>query len=249
MVFSEKWEAPAARTEVKAPSTKQEVLGVLSFEFPSRLGKSVSLDAGTRRDNPYLKSMTKRLFDLTVSVLALILLLPLLLVIAFGVIVTSRGPVFFVQSRGGRSRRSFQMVKFRTMYVTANQGSVVQATRDDPRITPLGRILRKTSIDELPQLFNVLMGEMSIVGPRPHAIEHDEHYGLLIDSYHYRLACKPGLTGLAQVRGCRGATPKTEDMARRVEFDLKYIESGSLWLDLHIVLRTFWIMLTCRDAY
>ncbi len=145
--------------------------------------------------------------------------------------------------------RSFRMMKFRSMYVQTALAVIVQATPGDPRTTPLGRLLRRTSVDELPQLFNVLKGEMSIVGPRPHAIEHDELYGPLIGAYQDRFACKPGITGLAQVNGYRGATPTHEFMARRVALDLQYIEKASLSLDLLIILRTIRAILACRNAY
>lgn len=207
------------------------------------------IQVGPRCKNLYLDSHTKRLFDLTISAIAVTLLSPLLLLIAIGVLATSTGSIFFTQKRGGRGHRSFPMVKFRSMYVQSAQTAVVQATLGDPRATPLGRFLRKTSVDELPQLFNVLKGEMSIVGPRPHAIEHDELYGTLISGYRDRFACRPGITGLAQVNGYRGATPTLDFMARRIELDLQYIEMASLSLDLLIIVRTIWTMLTCRNAY
>ncbi len=247
--FTGKFEAPTSRSAVKTRFAEQDFSDDFSSTPVRRWRISANPETGKRCENFYLESITKRLFDLTVSVFALMVLFPFLVLVALGILATSKGPVFFVQSRGGRGQRSFKMMKFRSMYVQSNHDGVVQATPGDPRTTPLGRILRKTSIDELPQLFNVLMGEMSIVGPRPHAVEHDELYGLLIDTYHNRLACKPGITGLAQVNGCRGATPTKEAMARRVELDLEYIETGSFSLDLIIVFRTVWTMLTCRNAY
>lgn len=207
-----------------------------------------SVFAETPCGNLYLSGRTKRLLDFTVAAIAVVLLSPLLLLVASGICITSSGPVLFVQNRGGRDQRSFRMMKFRSMHVQMAP-AVVQATPQDPRATPFGRLLRRTSIDELPQLFNVLKGEMSIVGPRPHAIEHDEFYGKLIGAYKDRYACKPGITGLAQVNGCRGATPAQDVMLQRVELDLQYIRTASLSLDLQIIFRTFGAILTCRNAY
>jgi lipopolysaccharide/colanic/teichoic acid biosynthesis glycosyltransferase len=153
-----------------------------------------------------------------------------------------------VQSRGGKGRQKFGLFKFRSMYVHLPDGSIKQAERGDCRVTPVGRILRKTSADELPQLLNVLRGEMSIVGPRPHAVEHDDHYAKLIKRYPERARCKPGITGLAQVCGLRGATPTPDVMADRIDADLRYIETASFAGDIVIVLRTAWSILACRDA-
>ena len=227
----------------------QELLqSVETFPLRGRTNPAF-IGAETQCENTYLDSRAKRLLDVTFAALAVAALCPLLLLIGSGVLATSKGPVLFVQKRGGRGQRSFHILKFRSMHVQSAQASVVQATPSDPRATPLGRFLRRTSLDELPQLFNVLRGEMSIVGPRPHAVEHDEIYGAMIGSYCNRFACKPGVTGLAQVNGYRGATPAHETMARRVAMDLEYIETASLSLDLLIILRTIKTMLTCRNAY
>lgn len=182
----------------------------------------------------------KRIIDIALSAVALLLLSPLMLVIALLVATTSPGPVLFRQSRYGLDGRPFHMLKFRTMCVTeaGTTPGLRQARRDDPRVTPVGRILRRWSLDELPQLFNVLAGSMSLVGPRPHAVEHNEHYRRLIPAYMQRHLFKPGMTGLAQVEGWRGETPELESMARRVEADLRYQRDWSLTLDLRILLRT-----------
>jgi putative colanic acid biosynthesis UDP-glucose lipid carrier transferase len=192
----------------------------------------------------------KRLADLLIAALALVLLSPLLLVIALLVLITTPGPVFFAQTRYGLDGRPFRMLKFRTMSVTEDGATpgLQQARRDDPRVTPIGRILRRWSLDELPQLFNVLGGSMSLVGPRPHAVDHNEHYRKLIPAYMQRHLFRPGMTGLAQVEGLRGETAELDAMARRVEADLRYQREWSLSLDLRILLRTV-LHLRSRNAY
>jgi len=192
----------------------------------------------------------KRLFDLLVAALALVLLAPLFLLIALLVATTSPGPVFFSQDRYGLDGRPFRMRKFRTMTVTEDGATpgLQQARRDDPRVTPVGRVLRRWSLDELPQLLNVLDGSMSLVGPRPHAVDHNEHYRQLIPGYMQRHSFKPGMTGLAQVEGWRGETAELSAMARRVEADLRYQRDWSLSLDLRILLRTV-LHLRSRNAY
>src|SRR5690606_21619509 len=158
------------------------------------------------------------------------------LLIAALIKATSPGPVFFTQWRHGWDGKPFKVYKFRTMRAHYEpEGSVTQARRDDPRATPIGRLLRSTSLDELPQLFNVLRGDMSIVGPRPHAVAHNEFYKDRIDSYMERHRVKPGITGWAQVNGLRGRTETVETMRRRVELDLYYIEHWSLWFDIKIL--------------
>jgi putative colanic acid biosynthesis UDP-glucose lipid carrier transferase len=158
--------------------------------------------------------------------------------IALAVKLTSSGPVLFCQKRYGLNGKEFRMYKFRTMY-TMDDGDVVrQATRNDPRVTPVGRILRKFSLDELPQFINVLKGDMSIVGPRPHAVAHNEEYRKLVPNYMLRHKVRPGITGLAQINGFRGETDTPEKMAARVHYDLEYIRSWSLLLDLRIILQS-----------
>jgi Undecaprenyl-phosphate glucose phosphotransferase len=180
----------------------------------------------------------KRAFDVVVASIALALLTPLLLIVAAAVKLTSRGPVIFKQDRRGFNGRRFTIYKFRTMSVTENGVAIRQAQRNDSRVTPLGAMLRRSSIDELPQLINVLRGEMSLVGPRPHAIAHDEEYAKLIGNYPYRQHVKPGITGWAQVNGSRGETGHVGLMERRVELDLWYVSNWSIWLDFVILART-----------
>lgn len=180
----------------------------------------------------------KRAFDIAVSITALLALSPLLLAVAIAVKLDSPGPVLFRQRRGGYNGRWFFILKFRTMTVMEDGDVITQARANDRRVTRVGRILRRFSIDELPQLANVLKGDMSMVGPRPHAIAHDDVYTGLIGRYPARHNVKPGITGFAQVNGCRGETAEVEQMRRRVSYDLEYIGKWSLWLDLTILLRT-----------
>jgi exopolysaccharide biosynthesis polyprenyl glycosylphosphotransferase len=173
----------------------------------------------------------------------------LLLITALLIKLDSPGPILFLQKRNGFSGHAFEIFKFRTMHVLENGGDVAQATRNDPRLTRIGRWLRRSSIDELPQLFNVLKGEMSLVGPRPHATSHNSKYEKLIANYAFRHHVKPGLTGWAQVNGHRGETRQIEQMERRVEHDLWYINNWSLSLDLKILLKTVYVTLLQRGAY
>jgi Undecaprenyl-phosphate glucose phosphotransferase len=191
----------------------------------------------------------KRCIDLVLSTAALVTLLPLMVVTALLIKLDSRGPVFFLQKRNGFNDRTFNIFKFRTMHVFEHCDGVKQATRDDPRVTRLGRWLRKSSIDELPQLFNVIRGDMSLVGPRPHATSHNSEYEKVIANYAFRHHVKPGLTGWAQVNGFRGETRHVAQMERRVEHDLWYINNWSPWLDLRIVLWTVVVALRQDTAY
>lgn len=181
---------------------------------------------------------TKRAFDIIFSLLAILSLFPLLLVVAIAIKCDSRGPVLFRQVRKGYGGRSFRILKFRSMTVMEDSADIRQATRNDPRVTRMGAIIRASSIDELPQLWNVLRGEMSIVGPRPHALAHDELYDAQIAKYAFRRHVKPGLTGWAQINNCRGETPNIEKMEERIFHDLWYINNWSFWLDMKIVVRT-----------
>jgi putative colanic acid biosynthesis UDP-glucose lipid carrier transferase len=181
----------------------------------------------------------KVIMDRLVAAILLLLLSPLLLSVAAAIKFTSKGPVFFKQDRHGWDGAVFKIWKFRSMFLHDEvNGGVEQATKHDARITPIGNFLRRTSIDELPQLVNVLMGEMSLVGPRPHAVAHNDYYDDHIDSYLLRHRIKPGITGLAQVNGCRGETEKMEKMRQRVEYDVAYINNWSLWLDVKILCKT-----------
>jgi Undecaprenyl-phosphate glucose phosphotransferase len=191
----------------------------------------------------------KRFFDLSLASLALIGLAPLMLITALLIKLDSSGPVIFRQKRNGFNGQAFDIFKFRTMHVLENGAEIQQATRNDPRITRLGRWLRQSSIDELPQLFNVLRGDMSLVGPRPHATSHNSKYEKLIGNYAFRHHVKPGLTGWAQVNGYRGETRKIDQMERRVEHDLWYINNWSPVLDLKIVLKTMVLLLGQPTAY
>jgi Undecaprenyl-phosphate glucose phosphotransferase len=196
-----------------------------------------------------MEQWVKRAFDILVALLALVLLLPLMLLTALLIKLDSPGPIFFRQTRNGFNGRRFGIFKFRTMRVLENGASIKQATRNDLRTTAIGRLLRKSSIDELPQLFNVIIGEMSIVGPRPHASAHNSEYEKLIATYALRHHVKPGITGWAQVNGLRGETSTIDLMQRRVEHDLWYINNWSLVLDAKIAMRTVTVSLIQTDAY
>lgn len=192
-----------------------------------------------------MQKSIKRIFDFIFALLALIALMPLWIVIAVWILVTSPGGIFFRQKRTGYNGNVFELLKFRSMYIN-DEADEEQSTEHDRRITTVGRMLRRTSLDELPQLINVLKGDMSIIGPRPHMLKHTEYYSKLIPDYMRRHEMRPGLTGLAQVKGFRGPTPRVEDMAKRVEADLEYIDKFSLWLDMKIFFLTIWKMLTFR---
>jgi Undecaprenyl-phosphate glucose phosphotransferase len=191
----------------------------------------------------------KQSLDFCLAAAGLVLLLPMLCVLALAIRMETPGPAFFFQSRVGFNGQAFRIFKFRTMSTLDDGPDVRQARRNDPRVTPLGRLLRALSIDEIPQLLNVLRGEMSLIGPRPHALAHDDEYGRLIATYAIRRKIKPGLTGWAQVNGCRGETPSVEIMQHRVEHDLWYIEYWSFWLDVRIVLMTVVQLLRPRNVY
>jgi putative colanic acid biosynthesis UDP-glucose lipid carrier transferase len=192
----------------------------------------------------------KDIFDRSFATFVLVGLLPLLLLIALAVKCSSPGPVLFRQQRSGLGGNVFTIYKFRTMRLhVAAPGMVRQATRDDGRVTSLGGWLRRTSLDELPQFFNVLCGDMSVVGPRPHALEHDEIYRAVIARYSDRYQAKPGITGWAQVHGLRGETDSLEKMAARVEHDLFYLRHRSFGLDLRIIVMTMVRGLSYRTAY
>jgi putative colanic acid biosynthesis UDP-glucose lipid carrier transferase len=191
----------------------------------------------------------KRLMDLVLGSVFALLALPIGIVIAILIKLDSKGPVFFKQNRHGYNHRNIEVFKFRTMHVLENGSSVPQATRDDPRITRIGRFLRRSSLDELPQLINVLIGNMSLVGPRPHAVSHNDYYSERLSKYADRHKVKPGMTGWAQINGFRGGTENMEDMAKRAAADLYYIENWSLWFDFKILLMTPIALLFGRNAY
>ena len=195
------------------------------------------------------RGVVKRMMDVSLSIVALVLLAPFLVVVGILIKFGSPGPVIFRQRRYGLEGEIIDVYKFRTMTVTEDGARIQQATRDDARITPIGKFLRRFSIDELPQLFNVLGGSMSLVGPRPHAVAHNEQYRRLIKGYMVRHKVLPGITGLAQVNGCRGETTRLEDMKARIEYDLDYLRQWKPTLDIKILFKTALQILGDRKAY
>lgn len=191
----------------------------------------------------------KRLEDIFLSLLIIILISPILLIIAVAVKISSPGPVIFKQTRYGMDGKAIKVWKFRSMTVMENDALVKQATKNDIRVTKVGSFLRKTSLDELPQFFNVLSGQMSIVGPRPHAVAHNEQYRNIIEGYMLRHKVKPGITGWAQINGWRGETDTIDKMEKRVEYDLEYIREWSIWLDIKIILLTVFKGFINKSAY
>jgi lipopolysaccharide/colanic/teichoic acid biosynthesis glycosyltransferase len=194
--------------------------------------------------------MAKRALDVAIALPAVVFLLPpLALLVAIIHRVQSPGPLFYRQTRAGIQNRKFEIFKFRSMHAD-NPDAARQATKNDERVFTLGRFLRQSSIDEIPQFLNVLRGEMSLVGPRPHMVEHNAQFARVLESYHIRAFVKPGLTGLAQVRGFRGEARTTEDIRKRVECDIEYIERWSLTLDMFLVIQTAWqILRPPKSAY
>jgi putative colanic acid biosynthesis UDP-glucose lipid carrier transferase len=217
----------------------------------SRTGEILGMPVVAMCETPFhgYRGVVKRVIDISVAILALVLLSPLLLAVALAVKLSSPGPVIFSQRRYGLDGGEISVYKFRTMTVTEDGDQIRQATRDDDRITPIGRFLRRYSVDELPQLFNVLQGRMSVVGPRPHAVAHNEQYRKLIKGYMIRHKVLPGMTGLAQVSGCRGETARVEDMRARIEYDLEYLRRWTPMLDLKIMWMTAMVLLRDRKAY
>ncbi len=193
--------------------------------------------------------LAKRIFDIAFSGTFLLLGWPLLLLIGLAVVLTSKGPPLFIQRRYGEGGKIIRVWKFRTMTVAEDGDVVKQAKANDSRLTPIGGFLRRTSLDELPQFINVLLGDMSVVGPRPHAVAHNEFYRKQILEYMLRHKVKPGITGLAQVNGWRGETDTLDKMVQRVAFDLEYIRRQSFWLDVQIVIRTVLGRTSKKNAY
>lgn len=216
--------------------SQQQLRGVVSFEV-----QRAPLTAFERA--------AKRAFDIAAAAVGLLAIAPLLLVVSLVVWIDSPGPIFFRQRRGGFNGRTFEIFKFRTMFVMEDGPRIIQATSNDHRVTRIGRFLRRYSIDELPQLFNVLRGDMSLVGPRPHPLALDVQYGGLISSYLCRHHVKPGITGWAQVNGFRGETPTVRLMEQRVELDLWYVTNWSFLLDLRILFRTVREIWRPRNAF
>jgi putative colanic acid biosynthesis UDP-glucose lipid carrier transferase len=191
----------------------------------------------------------KRAFDVVFASITLMFTSPVLLAVALAIKQSSPGPILFKQRRYGLNGEEILVYKFRSMKVCEDGPVVAQATEKDSRVTPLGAFLRRTSLDELPQIFNVLEGKMSFVGPRPHAVAHNEEYRKLINGYMIRHKVRPGITGWAQVNGLRGETSTVDKMHRRVQYDLDYLKNWSLWLDLSIIARTAWTVIHDRNAY
>ena len=212
------------------------------------IGDTVTIEL-QRGPRTLLERSVKRAVDLVVAGTALILLLPLFLVTAVAIKLDSPGPIIFRQRRCGFNRRQFQILKFRTMFVQEDGATIVPAQPNDRRVTRVGNWLRRTSIDELPQLFNVLKGTMSIVGPRPHAVAHDDQFDILVSNYAYRQHVKPGLTGWAQINGYRGELRTLADIEQRVKFDLWYIDNWSLPVDFKIIIMTLVEIIRGENAY
>jgi putative colanic acid biosynthesis UDP-glucose lipid carrier transferase len=196
-----------------------------------------------------VRGILKHLLDKVFASLVLIMLSPLFLLVAFGIKYSSPGPVFFKQARLGLNGKQFMVYKFRSMKMHQEHGKVAQATQGDVRITPFGQFLRRTSIDELPQFINVLIGDMSVVGPRPHAMQHNIMYEEMLDMYMARHRVKPGITGWAQIHGLRGETDTLDKMEKRVQFDLHYIQNWSLLMDFRILAWTTFNGWTGKNAY
>lgn len=215
---------------------------------PSRVGSLAALRLA-RAPLSLRDRVLKRAFDLVAGTVLLMVALPFFAVIALCIKLDSKGPVFFRQRRNGFNQSEFRILKFRTMTTLDDGATVRQATRGDSRVTRVGRFLRQTNIDELPQLINVLAGDMSLVGPRPHALAHNNEYSQKIWLYARRHNVKPGITGLSQIYGYRGETKSLDRMSKRVEYDLRYIDSWSLYLDLKILILTFLSRKSFQNAY
>lgn len=224
--------------------------GNLHLRLIPELYGDVTLFTNRREPLTFIENkFLKRTFDIVVSALTCLVLLPFLPIIALIIKMQSPGPLFFVQNRTGLNGHTFKCYKFRSMHVN-NQADTLQATKDDPRKFPFGEFMRKTNIDEFPQFFNVLKGDMSIVGPRPHMMLHTEMYGKLIDKYMVRHFCRPGITGWAQVTGFRGETKELWQMEERIRRDIWYLENWTFWLDLKIILKTaISILIPDKKAY
>jgi len=222
--------------------------------IPKRSGASVIYDSEGASWRPRfvrtsLCAPLKRSLDLLMALGALVFLAPFYALIALVIAIDSPGPILFRQHRTGFGGKVFIIYKFRTMKVAAVSECASHATRDDDRITRVGAFLRQTSLDELPQLLNIIKGDMALVGPRPHAIEHDAHYSALVPHYNRRFAVRPGLTGLAQVQGLRGEIRSIDDMAHRVDVDILYASHWSFFSDLSIIRRTIPLLLKRVNAY
>lgn len=216
-------------------------------EAPVTACGMAKLDVITERG--LLHRAAKRILDLLIATVALIILIPAFVAIAVLVRLDSQGPILFRQRRTGLNGRVFRILKFRTMTVVEDGDAITHAVRDDPRVTRVGDFLRKSSLDEMPQLINVILGHMSLVGPRPHALAHDAHYSTLLPYYGQRFAVRPGLTGLAQVKGFRGEIRQLDCMAQRVDADVEYVKSWSIRSDIVILFQTIPLILRRVNAY
>lgn len=223
-------------------SSKDTSQAVTKAVFPALDGFGLAIPDGAQAVD------TKRVLDIAASLALLLLLLPVLALVSLAIMLDSRGPLLFCQRRTGLNGKTFSILKFRSMHVMEDGAEVIQAVEHDVRITRVGRFIRKLSLDELPQLINVIAGDMSLVGPRPHAVAHDDYYGAAISNYAIRQWVKPGITGWAQVNGARGATPTLDIMQRRVDFDAWYVANASLSLNLKILARTPRELLRSRNA-
>jgi exopolysaccharide biosynthesis polyprenyl glycosylphosphotransferase len=251
-------QVPSSRTESILRSLAQVPRAILAVpdEFTgeilrhglSEIGNRIAVDV-QKAPMSAVGHAIKRAMDIVLSALVIAFFSPLLIAIALAIICDSSGPVLFRQVRNGYQGRSFRILKFRTMTVMEDGEVVTQAHKGDSRVTRVGRILRKYSLDELPQLLNVLRGEMSLIGPRPHAQAHDAFYSKLIENYEIRQHVKPGITGWAQVNGLRGETHTLDLMYRRIELDCWYAKNCSVLLDLRILARTVLEVLRPRNAY
>ncbi|NVC62482.1 undecaprenyl-phosphate glucose phosphotransferase [Vibrio sp. 05-20-BW147] len=194
-------------------------------------------------------AFVKRIEDIVIGSLITLLILPVLAAVAIGVKLSSPGPILFKQDRYGLGGKKIKVWKFRSMKVMENESVVTQATKNDPRVTKFGAFIRRTSLDELPQFINVLQGSMSIVGPRPHAVAHNEEYRVIVDNYMIRHKIKPGITGWAQINGYRGETETVDKMEKRVQYDIQYMQNWNLWLDIKIIFMTIFKGFVSETAY
>jgi putative colanic acid biosynthesis UDP-glucose lipid carrier transferase len=223
--------------------------GSTSAEAVAKNADYVDASSESMVDTAHALALSKRAIDIVVSLIALIVLAPVLTFIAISIALTTRGPIFFRQARTGYCGKPFRIIKFRTMTVVEDGDMIAHARRGDLRVTPVGRFLRASSLDEVPQLVNILLGDMSLVGPRPHALAHDRYYGSLLEGYGKRFLVKPGLTGLAQVRGLRGEIHDLSYMARRLDADVEYIRRWTPLFDIAIIFQTVPKMVRDRSAY
>ena len=251
IIFSEKFETDLilkiiGNTTIPLFYMPNIITNNIELKF-GRIGNNVVFQVYGRDDNLFGRFL-KRAFDLVSSFILIFLLSPLFILVSLFLIFSSKGPIIFKQKRYGIDCKPFTIYKFRTMNVLENEGEIIQATKNDYRVTKFGSFLRKFSIDELPQLFNVFEGTMSLVGPRPHAIQHNEYYRNIIDGYTQRHSFKPGMTGLAQINGFRGETREIAQMKGRIKEDLKYINEWNFFLDIKILFQTIF-KITSENAF